>query len=123
MDPNPYTSSESNQVDGSELPKHAVLGNRLLFAVAAFLSALGAFYFSLTVNVLGSPYMHEHISLGYFLNWLDWALPFAIICTSVVAVASFLIERVEHKHFLVLLIPFGIELALTFWFFIAFFGI
>ena len=121
---NRYTSPDTNQATESQDSKRArAFGNRLLIALLAFLSAVGAFYFSLAVNIFGSPYMHEHITLGYFLNWLWWALIFAAICTLIVSAASFLIVRIELKHFFALLIPIGIELAVTYLFFVAFFGV
>ena len=124
MEPNPDTGPELQEQGVAKNEKRSIVFNsRFNFAIAAFLSAVCAFYLSLAINVVSTPYMHEHVSFGYFLDWLTWALPFAILCTAVVTTVSFLIDTIERKHFLVLIVPFAIELGLTFWFFVAVFGI
>ena len=123
MSQNPYSPPSK----GSELQPNAApvsrLQSRFIFLLTAFSMAVLAFYSTFVDNVFSTPYLEPHIGAPMFIGVIPWAVGFAAVCTTAVGIASLITRRIQAWHYALLFIPFLIEFAASWYFFVAFFGI
>lgn len=115
----PETESEQRYNDG----RCFWWQSKAIFLFTNFVLAVLAFYYALADNVFSTPYLEPHIGVPMFTGFITWAVGFAAVCTVPVALMSLIVRRIKAWHYTLLPIPFVIEFAITWYFFVAFFGI
>ena len=114
---NPSTEAELANANGWR--------SKLIFLFIAFVLAVVAFYGGLALNVFSTPYLESQIGVPMFTGFLGWAFGFAFVSTvmAIGCLSPLIAQRIRAWHYALLPIPFAIEFAVSWFFFIGFFGI
>jgi len=97
--------------------------SRLAFLLTTFVTALLAFYSGLAVNVFSTPYLDLHIGVPLFTAFSDVVFGYAAAFTAVVGLISLLTRQIEAWHYGLLIVPFAMEFGVSWYFFVAWYGI
>ncbi|QDV47282.1 hypothetical protein Enr13x_71910 [Stieleria neptunia] len=124
MKPNPYEPQHHAIPDASaETLATRFWTRRPAFLSFVFITTVSAYYGGLTENALSTPYLQPHLGFGFFWGFLDGGLILAAIVTGAVALCTAFVKRFALHHYgFVIAISF-LVFSLSWYFFVAFFGI
>ncbi len=124
MTTHPYDPPEQTNPDASvETLATRFWNRRPAFTLFAFIVTVAAYYGGLTENALNTPYLQPHLGFGFFLGFLDGGLIVASIVTGLVALFTVYVKRFVLHHYGFMIALSLLTFSLSWYFFVAFFGI